>query len=296
MTFTPDRPHLKELAGLVSQLNAYGRYFQAAGLEEAGPVASARPTDVPTVRAMGGIGGRGASPPELSERSVRAEQTRAEKLNSPKSSALGSATPPHPGPIAHTPSVSASDAADALKLIRDDLGECTRCRLHEGRTHLVFGTGNPSARLMFVGEAPGQDEDEQGLPFVGRAGQLLTKMIESMGFRRDDVYIANVLKCRPPGNRPPKPDEVATCEPFLRKQIASIKPEVLCALGSFAAQAVLRREDKISSMRGKFFLIDGVTVMPTYHPAYLLRNPGEKRTVWEDLQKIMALLKKAEGR
>jgi uracil-DNA glycosylase family 4 len=183
-----------------------------------------------------------------------------------------------------------------LKLIRDDLGECTRCRLHEGRTHLVFGTGNPSARLMFVGEAPGQDEDEQGLPFVGRAGQLLTKMIESMGFRRDDVYIANVLKCRPPGNRPPKPDEVATCEPFLRKQIASIKPEVLCALGSFAAQAVLRREDKISSMRGKFFLIDGVTVMPTYHPAYLLRNPGEKRTVWEDLQKIMALLKKAEGR
>lgn len=181
-----------------------------------------------------------------------------------------------------------------LQEIRDELGECTRCRLHEGRTHLVFGTGNPHARLMFVGEAPGQDEDEQGLPFVGRAGQLLTKMIESMGFRRDDVYIANVLKCRPPGNRPPKPDEVATCEPFLRKQIASIHPIVLCALGSFAAQAVLRREDKISAMRGKFFSIDGVTVMPTYHPAYLLRNPSEKRTVWEDLQKIMAVLKKTE--
>ena len=180
-----------------------------------------------------------------------------------------------------------------MQEIRDDLGECTRCRLHEGRTHIVFGTGNPRARLMFVGEAPGQDEDEQGLPFVGRAGQLLTKMIESMGFTREDVYIANVLKCRPPGNRPPRPDEVATCEPFLRKQIAAINPQVLCALGSFAAQAVLRREDKISAMRGKFFLIDGITVMPTYHPAYLLRNPSEKRTVWEDLQKIMAVLKKA---
>jgi uracil-DNA glycosylase family 4 len=201
--------------------------------------------------------------------------------------------------IAETRTTSSSPAIDPvveLKVIRDDLGECTRCRLHEGRTHLVYGTGNPRARLMFVGEAPGQDEDEQGLPFVGRAGQLLTKMIESMGFRREDVYIANVLKCRPPGNRPPKPDEVSTCGPFLRRQIAAINPEVLCTLGSFAAQAVLRREDKISAMRGKFFSIDGVTVMPTYHPAYLLRNPAEKRTVWEDLQKIMAVLKKAEGR
>jgi uracil-DNA glycosylase family 4 len=286
MTSDPDR---QTLADIAAQLEAYGKYFQAAGLEEAGP--SARPVAVPTVRAMGGVGGRGASPPELSERFVRAEQTRAEKLNSPKSPALGSALPSHPG-IARTPT---TNPAAALQAIRNELGECTRCRLHEGRAHLVFGTGNPRARLMFVGEAPGQDEDEQGLPFVGRAGQLLTKMIESMGFRRDDVYIANVLKCRPPGNRPPRPDEVATCGPFLRKQIAAINPEVLCTLGSFAAQAVLRREDKISAMRGKFFSIDGVTVMPTYHPAYLLRNPAEKRTVWEDLQKIMAVLKKAEG-
>ena len=258
MTFTPDRPSLKELAEIVSQLNAYGRYFQAAGLEEAGPASLV-----------------GTTPITLT---VQPAATRKDAVTAA------------PGPT------TASTAKETtLQEIRDDLGECTRCRLHEGRTHLVFGTGNPRARLMFVGEAPGQDEDEQGLPFVGRAGQLLTKMIESMGFRRDDVYIANVLKCRPPGNRPPKPDEVATCEPFLRRQIASIKPEVLCALGSFAAQAVLRREEKISSMRGKFFLIDGVTVMPTYHPAYLLRNPSEKRTVWEDLQKIMAVLKKAEA-
>jgi len=238
---------------------------------------------------MGGVGGRGASPPELGERSVRAEQTPAETINRPP-------IPPHPEAIARTQEASATPAADSaatLKMIRDDLGECTRCRLHEGRTHLVFGTGNPRARLMFVGEAPGQDEDEQGLPFVGRAGQLLTKMIESMGLKREEVYIANVLKCRPPGNRPPRPDEVATCGPFLRKQIASINPEVLCTLGSFAAQAVLRREDKISSIRGKFFMVDGVMVLPTYHPAYLLRNPGEKRTVWEDLQKIMAVLNKS---
>jgi len=193
-------------------------------------------------------------------------------------------------PITNTPS---ADPAVALKVIRDDIGDCTRCRLHEGRHTIVFGTGNPKARLMFVGEAPGQDEDEQGLPFVGRAGQLLTKMIESMGFRRDDVYIANVIKCRPPGNRAPKPDEVESCEPFVRRQIAAINPEVVCALGSFASQTVLRRQEKISAIRGRFFLVDGVKVLPTYHPAYLLRSPSEKRVVWEDLQKIMAVLKKA---
>jgi uracil-DNA glycosylase family 4 len=254
----------QDLAEIACQLEAYGRYFQAAGLEEAGkPVSTDRNAGETNVRRWGATGGEAHLPPsELAAFRTRAEQT--------------------------------TDPAVELKVIRDDLGECTRCRLHDGRTHIVFGTGNPRARLMFVGEAPGQDEDEQGLPFVGRAGQLLTKMIESMGYKRDDVYIANVLKCRPPGNRPPKPDEVATCGPFLRKQIAAINPDVLCTLGSFAAQAVLRREDKISAMRGKFFLIDGVTVLPTYHPAYLLRNPSEKRTVWEDLQKIMAVLRKVE--
>jgi uracil-DNA glycosylase len=255
MTVESDR---QELAEIARQLEAYGRYFQAAGLEEAGPASQVGATLI-----------------------IAAVQTTAtQKL---------------PATIAPATTTASAAKEQTLQDIRNDLGECTRCRLHEGRTHIVFGTGNPRARLMFVGEAPGQDEDEQGLPFVGRAGQLLTKMIESMGFRREDVYIANVLKCRPPGNRPPKPDEVATCQPFLRRQIASINPEVLCALGSFAAQAVLRREDKISAMRGRFFSIDGVTVMPTYHPAYLLRNPSEKRTVWEDLQKIMAVLKKAES-
>ena len=173
------------------------------------------------------------------------------------------------------------------------MGDCQRCGLHATRTNLVFGSGSPLARLMFIGEAPGADEDEQGLPFVGRAGQLLTKMIESMGLRRDDVYIANVLKSRPPGNRPPRPDETAACEPFLRRQIQAIQPEVICTLGSSASQAVLRTQEKISSMRGRFFLVDGFKVIPTYHPAYLLRNPSDKRLVWEDLQKIMAVLKKA---
>jgi len=263
MTAESDR---KTLADIARQLDAYGRYFQAAGLEEVGSPARAKHSLKPG----------GDTPLPLATPIVRT---------------IG--TSDAPVAVTATQTTASPTKEIPLQEIRDDLGECTRCRLHEGRTHIVFGTGNPRARLMFVGEAPGQDEDEQGLPFVGRAGQLLTKMIESMGFTREDVYIANVLKCRPPGNRPPRPDEVATCEPFLRKQIAAINPQVLCALGSFAAQAVLRREDKISAMRGKFFLIDGITVMPTYHPAYLLRNPSEKRTVWEDLQKIMAVLKKA---
>jgi DNA polymerase len=184
--------------------------------------------------------------------------------------------------------------ADALAAIRADIGDCTRCKLHAGRTNLVFGVGNPDARLMFVGEGPGADEDEQGIPFVGRAGQLLTQIIKAMGFERDDVYIANVVKCRPPGNRNPEPDEIERCEPFLLRQIEAIRPAVIVALGKFAAQTLLRSDVPITRLRGQFLKLCDVDVMPTFHPSYLLRNPAAKREVWEDMKKVMARLKDSE--
>ena len=180
--------------------------------------------------------------------------------------------------------------AEALAAIRGDIGECTRCKLHTGRHHIVYGVGNPSAEVMFVGEAPGADEDMKGEPFVGRAGQLLTKIIEAIGLTRGDVYIANVIKCRPPGNRNPEPDEVETCEPFLFRQIDVIKPKVVVALGKFAAQGLLRTLDPISRLRGRVFDYRGAKLIPTFHPAYLLRNPSSKREVWEDMKLVKTLL------
>jgi DNA polymerase len=181
---------------------------------------------------------------------------------------------------------------DVLAEIRTDIGpNCTRCKLCKlGRTQVVFGVGNPHAQLMFVGEAPGQDEDIQGEPFVGRAGQLLTKIIEAIGLSRSDVYIANVIKCRPPNNRNPEPDEVATCEPYLFRQIDAIKPKVIVALGTFAAQCLLKTTDSISRMRGRTFNYRGAQLIPTFHPAFLLRSPDRKRDVWEDMKKVRALL------
>jgi DNA polymerase len=180
---------------------------------------------------------------------------------------------------------------EALAAIRHELGECTRCKLHgQGRKQIVFGVGNPAADIMFVGEAPGADEDTQGIPFVGRAGQLLTKMIEAMGLRRDEVYIANVLKCRPPANRDPEPDEVGSCEPFLFQQIASVQPKVIIALGAFAARALLKTQDPISRMRGRVYDYRGAQLIPTFHPSFLLRSPGYKREAWEDLKKALGLL------
>jgi uracil-DNA glycosylase family 4 len=182
-------------------------------------------------------------------------------------------------------------AEDLLTEIRADIGDCTRCKLCRlGRTQIVFGVGNPRAQLMFVGEAPGQDEDLQGEPFVGRAGQLLTKIIEAIGLSRDEVYIANVIKCRPPQNRNPEPDEVATCEPFLFRQIDALKPRVIVALGTFAAQCLLKTTDSISRMRGRVFAYRGAQLIPTFHPAFLLRSPDRKRDVWEDMKKVRALL------
>ncbi len=185
----------------------------------------------------------------------------------------------------------------SLPLIRTDIGDCTRCKLHTlGRTQIVFGVGNPEADLMFVGEAPGADEDEQGVPFIGRAGQLLTKIIEAIELTRDQVYIANVIKCRPPANRNPEPDEVAQCEPFLFRQIDAIRPKVIVALGKFAAQSLLRTTEPITKLRGREFPFRDAVLMPTFHPAYLLRNPSAKREVWEDMKRVRELLNARAGR
>jgi DNA polymerase len=180
---------------------------------------------------------------------------------------------------------------DSLPKIYADLGaDCTRCKLHRGRTKLVFGDGNPKAELVFVGEGPGRDEDQQGLPFVGRAGKLLTQMIEAMGLQRKDVYICNVVKCRPPENRTPEKDEVETCSPFLLRQLDAIAPKVIVCLGSIAAQTLLETNRGISHFRGEWMDFRGTKLMATYHPAYLLRNPSAKGEVWKDLQKVMAVL------
>lgn len=192
--------------------------------------------------------------------------------------------------ISDTCSVPSCGAALTLEMVREEIGDCQKCKLCATRTNIVFGTGNPRASLLFVGEAPGEDEDLQGKPFVGRAGQLLTKMIVAMGLSREEVYIANIIKCRPPKNRNPEPDEIAACQPFLLRQIEAIRPKVICALGTFSAQTLLGTEQKISALRGRFHDFHGVRVLPTFHPAYLLRNPSEKKRVWEDLQKIMAEL------
>ncbi len=197
------------------------------------------------------------------------------------------------GPALEGP--AAPGAGGTLAGIRADLGDCTRCKLHQlGRRQIVYGVGNPDAALMFIGEAPGHDEDVQGIPFVGRAGQLLTKIIEAIDLTRDQVYIANVIKCRPPENRNPEPDEVASCEPFLFRQVQAIKPKVIVALGTFAAQALLRTSDPISRLRGKIFHYGDARLIPTFHPAYLLRSPERKREVWDDMKLVRALLRGEE--
>ena len=211
----------------------------------------------------------------------------------------GSATVPAPPPalVSRARAAAAPASADAergLLAVREEIGDCQRCRLAQTRKTIVFGQGNPSARLMFVGEAPGGDEDEQGLAFVGKAGQLLTKIIEAIGMRREDVFIANVLKCRPPQNRNPEPDEVLSCQPFLEKQIAAIRPQVLVGLGKFGAHWLLKTAEPITRLRGRLGRYDDITVMPTYHPAYLLRNPGAKKDVWEDMKVVRSLLNDGE--
>jgi DNA polymerase len=203
--------------------------------------------------------------------------------------------PPSPvgeGIVSGVSGVSAVSAASSgpvktLDEVRTELGDCKRCKLCNGRTQIVFGSGNPHAELVFVGEGPGAEEDAQGIPFVGKAGQLLTKMIEAMKFRRDDVYICNVVKCRPPNNRNPEPDEIAACEPFLKAQLKALNPKVIVCLGKFATQTLLRESTTISRLRGQWREYEGIPLMPTYHPAYLLRTPEDKKLAWADLQQVM---------
>ncbi|HSO61688.1 MAG TPA: uracil-DNA glycosylase [Desulfobacterales bacterium] len=188
---------------------------------------------------------------------------------------------PHPQPQ-HQP-----QPTESLEMIREDIGDCQRCNLCRSRTRIVFGAGSPRARLMFIGEGPGQDEDRAGEPFVGAAGQLLTRIIAAIKLSREEVYIANVVKCRPPDNRTPAPEEIATCSPFLRRQILSIRPLFICTLGGCAAQTLLGTTEPISRLRGRMYDNEGIRVLPTFHPAYLLRNPEKKRAVWEDMQQLM---------
>lgn len=217
------------------------------------------------------------------------------KPASGKAALVGSFEIPKPAPLPIAPAPSLFEAVDkivddTLLKVRSDLGECTRCKLHKTRHSIVFGDGNPKAKLVFVGEGPGADEDAQGLPFVGRAGKLLTQMIEAMGLQRKDVYICNVVKCRPPENRQPEEDEVNTCSPFLFRQIDVIAPKVIVCLGAVAAKTLLETNRGISQFRGQWLEFRGRKLLATYHPAYLLRNPNAKSEVWKDLQKVMAVL------
>lgn len=219
---------------------------------------------------------------ELAQEAARAaEAARTSPPAAPRPAAAPAA------PAAPEPQRSESPL-EQLRRIRAELGECQRCSLGKGRTRLVFGAGSPEAEIMFIGEAPGHDEDLQGEPFVGAAGQLLTKMIEAMGLQREEVYIANIIKCRPPGNRDPLPEEVERCEPFLREQIAAIAPRIIIAMGNHAAKTLLRTELGITRLRGRFHTYQGIPLRPTFHPAYLLRNAEQKRPAWEDLKAVMA--------
>jgi uracil-DNA glycosylase len=229
---------------------------------------------------------------------IRADAKRTASAASPlavdgATTRAAATSPPRPAPapvelLSRYPGLEKTATLEELSAF---IGDCKRCKLAPLRTHLVFGVGNPNADLMFVGEAPGADEDARGEPFVGRAGQLLTDIIErGMGLSRADVYICNVIKCRPPDNRNPEPDEVAACEPFLMRQIDLVRPRAIVALGSFAVQALLKVKTPISRLRGNWQEVRGVKLMPTFHPAYLLRSPGEKRLVWQDIQEVMKLL------
>jgi DNA polymerase len=181
-----------------------------------------------------------------------------------------------------------------LEEIKKELGDCKRCKLHRTRRTIVFGEGNKKAKLMIIGEGPGYDEDVQGRPFVGKAGQLLTKILQSISLQREEVYITNIVKCRPPQNRNPEPDEIQSCSPFLMKQIDVIRPKIICALGTFSAQTLLKTNTKITALRGRFYDMAGIKVLPTYHPAYLLRNPDKKREVWEDMKQIAQRMKEID--
>ena len=275
-----------DLIDLVRQLRAELQWAQRIGYVDAPrPVTSAAPPPQSSVPEL-------MRPAERApERAFERPSERAPERSFERPSERSFERPPERAPEARPAPLPIE--ARTLEEVRAELGDCTRCKLHQlGRKQIVFGVGNPQAELMFIGEGPGAQEDIQGIPFVGDAGQLLTKIIQSMGFSRDDVYIANIVKCRPPQNRDPEPDEVASCEPFLKKQIASINPRMIVTLGKYASQTILHTSTAITRLRGQWGSYQGIPVMPTYHPAYLLRNPEEKRPVWSDMKAVVAALGK----
>jgi uracil-DNA glycosylase len=246
---------------------------------------------------LDGVGVKGGKPVKAAARGTGAAPAARALAPAPVRVAVSEARPAPQvqvaSPVAPAAAVVAnpSEADRVLASIREDIGDCKRCRLCEGRTNIVFGQGSATAELMFVGEAPGADEDASGLAFVGRAGQLLTDMIEKgMKMKRSDVFIANVIKCRPPGNRPPEADEVLTCQPFLEAQIKAIRPKAIVALGATAGKFMTKSAEPISKLRSRFGSWEGIPVMPTYHPAYLLRDPSKKKDVWSDLKLVMDVL------
>ncbi|HEY0840062.1 MAG TPA: uracil-DNA glycosylase [Vulgatibacter sp.] len=288
-----------ELGRIAAELARHVRWAQEKGETEvplpaphaAAPVAPrpSRPNEAPSAAAVASAAPvQHPRPPPAAAPSPAPFASAPSALHAPSSPAAA----PSFGSSASPLHASRETAPRTLQQIRDDLGDCRRCGLCAGRRNIVFGDGSPSAELVFVGEGPGEEEDRQGLPFVGAAGHLLDKMIEAMGYRRDEVYVCNVVKCRPPGNRNPLPEEVAACEPFLRAQLAAIRPKAIVALGKFAAQALLRDETPITRLRGTWREYEGIPLMPTFHPAYLLRAPAEKRKAWDDLQQVMARLGK----
>ena len=280
-----------------SSAEAWLRYAHDLGL---GPFYLDRP--VRQTDALGSESGFSGAPRSVSQRVGTPRETPAPADASfvPVLRAAGSGFSGAPAPAVRNLGISAEVPSslfeervdnDSLDRIREDITpNCTRCKLHKARKQIVFGVGNPKAQLVFVGEGPGRDEDAQGEPFVGRAGKLLTDMIAAMGLRRQDVYICNVVKCRPPENRLPEKDEIATCSPYLARQLAVIQPKVICCLGACSAQTLLNTTQGISRFRGEWFDFRGAKLIATYHPAYLLRNPAAKAEVWKDLQKVMAVL------
>jgi uracil-DNA glycosylase family 4 len=259
-----------------NELAAQIEFFRDIGVDSLSIQAPAKPSSAVTKLA------------EMSGANASAVARSNQEMSGANASAVARGNQEMSG--ANASAIARSDQEMTLETIRAEIGDCQRCKLAPKRTNIVFGSGNPNAELVFVGEAPGYDEDLQGLPFVGRAGQLLTKIIESIDLKRENVYICNVLKCRPPENRNPEPDEVAACNPFLKKQLATIRPKIVCCLGTFAAQTVLQTPAPISKLRGKFIDMDGIRVIATFHPAYLLRSPEKKREVWEDMKQIRAEL------
>jgi DNA polymerase len=281
-----------ELAEVARQIEDQLKFYREIGVTDVG--GAGVKVEVATAANLEAVGLSGAveddgqldhSTPRVSSDPVAEGRIPVDGAGVEQSSLFAdSAARPAYRPAPSAPIVAPSDLS--LEAIRQEIGDCVRCKLHVARTNIVFGEGNPAARLVFVGEGPGADEDASGRPFVGRAGQLLNKIIEAIGLRREDVYICNVVKCRPPGNRTPERDEVATCEPFLFRQLAFIRPKVIVVLGLPAFQCLLKSKDSMSRSRGQWREWNGIKVMPTFHPAYLLRSPEKKRETWEDMKKV----------